>query len=142
MVLLQLQPAHAQQLPDSLQRTNDSAKVLAAVKIRAPKPIVERLADRTILNVQADPLAQSSNVFELLQRAPGVVTKGEEDIGLAGRGTVTIYLNGKPLQMAQRDLALYLKSLPGNMVDRVELISNPPSSFDAAGTGGIINIQL
>ncbi len=38
-------------------------------------------------------------------------------------------------------MAAYLRSLPSNSVEKIELITNPPARYDAAGSAGIINIK-
>jgi hypothetical protein len=44
--------------------------------------------------------------------------------------------------LAGNDLANYLRNLPADQISTLEIMTNPSSRYDAAGTGGIINITL
>lgn len=46
----------------------------------------------------------------------------------------TSYLEGE-------ELVSYLKSIPSSSIEKIELITNPSSKFDASGNSGIINIR-
>jgi hypothetical protein len=55
---------------------------------------------------------------------------------------VMIMIDDKPTQMSEEDLLRFLQSMPASSIDRIEIINNPSSRYDAAGTSGIINIKL
>ena len=112
------------------------------VVITAKKPFVENQLDKTVLNVQNDINAIGSSAFEILQKAPGITITGEDNIKMAGKGSVNVLIDGRPVQMGEKDLANYLKSTPGANIDKIELITNPSSKYDAQGSAGIINIKL
>ena len=115
---------------------------LKDVTVIAQKQYIERQIDKTVLNVQNDITAAGSTLFEIIQKAPGVSITNDETISMSGKAGVNVLIDGKPTQMSQRDLANFLKSTPGSMVDKVEIISNPGSRYDAQGNAGIINIRL
>jgi iron complex outermembrane recepter protein len=115
---------------------------LKNVTVTAQKQYIERQIDKVVLNVQNDITAAGSTLFEIIQKAPGVSIVNDETINMSGKAGVNILIDGKPTQMSQRDLANFLKSTPGSMVDKVEIISNPGSKYDAQGNAGIINIRL
>ena len=112
------------------------------VVVTSKKPFIENLIDKTVLNVQSDLNSIGSTAFEILQKAPGVTITGEDVIKMAGKGSVNILIDGRPTQMGEKDLANYLKSTPGSNIDKIEIISNPSSKYDAQGTAGIINIKF
>lgn len=118
-----------------------TTKTLQTVTITAPKPLVEKKADRTIVHVDALLSATGSNGMEVLDLAPGVQT-GNDQITLQGKPNVTILLNGKPVYLSGAELADYLRALPGASIASIEILPYPPSGYDAAGNGGIINIIL
>jgi iron complex outermembrane receptor protein len=112
------------------------------VTITAQKPMVEVKADKTILNVEGTINAVGSNVLELLRKSPGVLLDKDDNISLAGKNGVQIYIDGRPTPLSGQDLANYLKSLQSSQIEVIELITNPSAKYDAAGNAGIINIRL
>jgi hypothetical protein len=115
---------------------------LGNVTVVAAKPIVEVKADKTILNVEGTINAVGSNALELLRKSPGVMLDKDENISLAGKNGVQVYIDGRPNPLAGTDLATYLKTLQSSQIESIELITNPSAKYDAAGNAGIINIRL
>jgi iron complex outermembrane recepter protein len=115
---------------------------LTEVVIQVRKPRIEQMADRTVLNVDADVNAAGSTLFEVLQKAPGLAVTGDEQLMMNGKSGLNVYIDGRPSQLSGRDLSNYLQSLPAGSVEKVEIYSNPPARFDAQGNAGIINIKL
>ena len=135
-------------LHTSAQVVNDTASVLMAIKklnavtVASKKPFIEQQIDKTVVNVQADITATSSNAFEILQKAPGINITGEDAINMSGKAGVNILIDGRSTQMSSKELANFLRSMPGSTIEKIELITNPSSRFDAQGNAGIINIRL
>ena len=115
---------------------------LGNVTVVASKPIVEVKADKTILNVEGTINAVGSNALELLRKSPGVMLDKDENISLAGKNGVQVYIDNRPSPLAGADLATYLKTLQSSQIEAIELITNPSAKYDAAGNAGIINIRL
>lgn len=106
------------------------------------KPLIEVKADRTIFNVESSINSTGSNAFELLQKSPGVITDKDDNISLKGKNGVRVYIDGRPTQMNNADLAAYLRSINSVDIESIEMISNPSAKYDASGNAGIINIRL
>ncbi|WEK20888.1 MAG: TonB-dependent receptor [Candidatus Pedobacter colombiensis] len=117
------------------------ATSLQGVTISGRREAVKRQVDRTVVNVDAFISNAGSNALEVLEQAPGVQVSNDQ-ISLKGRQSVTIFIDDKPAYLQGTDLANYLKALPASVLDKVEIMSNPPARYDAAGNGGIINIKL
>jgi len=115
---------------------------LKAVTVTAKKPFIERRSDRTIVNVESSILATGSTALDILERSPGVVVDQNDAISLRGRSGVIVMIDGKPNPMSGADLSNFLRNLPSNSIDRIELITNPSAKYDAAGNAGIIDIRL
>ena len=115
---------------------------LGNVTVVASKPIVEVKADKTILNVEGTINAVGSNALELLRKSPGVMLDKDENISLAGKNGVQVYIDNRPSPLTGADLATYLKTLQSSQIEAIELITNPSAKYDAAGNAGIINIRL
>jgi iron complex outermembrane receptor protein len=102
---------------------------------------VERKRDRTIINVDALPANTGSTVLEVLERSPGVTVDRNGGITLNGKQGVLVMIDDKPTYLGGDDLNNLLSSMNSSQVTRIELISNPPARYDAAGNAGIINIK-
>jgi Carboxypeptidase regulatory-like domain/TonB-dependent Receptor Plug Domain len=114
---------------------------LDEVTITAQRRAIEQLIDRTVVNADALPGKNAATLMDLLEKSPGVTVE-QNTIQLQGKGGVTIYIDDRPTYLYGEDLANYLRALPASAVDRIELMSNPPAKYDAAGTGGVINIRM
>jgi len=118
-------------------------KQLNEVSISGKKPFVEHQIDKTVLNVENSIVSTGSTALELLEKAPGVqVDKQNERILLNNKSGVMVMIDGKNNFLPNADLAVYLSNLNSSQIATIEIISNPSSKYDAAGTAGIINIKL
>ncbi|MBO9566150.1 MAG: outer membrane beta-barrel protein [Niastella sp.] len=114
---------------------------LKEVVVTARKPLLEQDIDKTIVNVESMISSATSNTLEVLEKTPGITVDVNGEISLNGAAGVNVLIDGRPTYMSGRDLAAYLRSLPGSMLDKIELMTNPPARFDANG-GTVINIRL
>lgn len=120
---------------------NDRSQNLKEINIVSKMPVIDQKADRVIVNVEQMNTA-GDNALEVISRSPGVKLDKDDNIVLKGKSGINVMIDGKMSYMSGMELTTYLKSLPGSVLSKIELISNPPASFDAAGTAGIINIKL
>lgn len=125
----------------SIQLVED-AKTLSEVTVSAKKPFVERRIDRTIINPDALISNAGANSLEVLEKAPGVQVDFNGLISLKGKPGVVIFIDDKPTYLSPSDLANYLRSLPSGSIETIEIMTNPPAKYDAAGNAGVINIKL
>ena len=128
------------QLPEIILQT--ASKDLEGVTITAQKPFVQRKIDRTIINPDALIGNTGANSLEVLEKAPGVMVDADGNISLKGKPGVMIFIDDKPTYLAAADLAGYLRSLPSGSIETIEIMTNPPAKYDAAGNAGAINIRL
>ena len=127
-------------LPDlTISKVNGN---LREVTVTAKKPIIEVNADKTILNVEGTINAVGYDALELLRRSPGVMVDKDDNLSLAGKNGVQVFIDGKPSPLAGADLANFLKSLQSAQIEAIEIITNPSAKYEAAGNAGIINIKL
>lgn len=117
------------------------AKSITGVTIVAKKPLIEQKPGKTIINVDASPTNSGLNVLELLEKSPGVSVDNDGNISLKGKQGVLVLVDGKQTYMSGTDLANLLKNMPGSNLDQIEIMTNPPAKYDAAGNSGIINIK-
>jgi hypothetical protein len=115
---------------------------MEGITVTSQRPPVERKIDRIVVNADQMVSAAGSTAMDLLERSPGVAVDNNGVISLKGKNGVTIFVDDKPTYLSGTDLENYLRSLPASSIDQVELMTNPPAKYDAAGGGGVINIRL
>ena len=114
---------------------------LQAVAVKEERTTVVAEADRTSYRAK-DVSPAAANASEVLDAVPSVNVDGDGKVSLRGNENVAVQINGRPTPMRGTQLAAYLKSLPANIVERVEVIPNPSAKYDPDGMAGIINIVL
>jgi hypothetical protein len=120
--------------------TND--EMMDAVTVLKIRPIIEVKPDMVVFNVDQTVNSTGANGFELLRKAPGVMIDNNNNVVLEGKSGVQIYIDHKASVLAGDDLINFLKSLQASDIDKIEIITQPSSKYDAAGNAGIINIIL
>ncbi|GAB2782955.1 hypothetical protein HNQ93_002241 [Hymenobacter luteus] len=119
-----------------------AATHLGGVTVTGQRPPFERLADRTIVNVENSSLSAGSTTLDVLGRAPGVSLDANDNLTLRGKQGLLVLINGKRQPMTGAELANLLRSLPAEQVSTIELITNPPAKYDAQGGAGVVAINL
>ena len=114
---------------------------LTGVTVTARKPLIKQEDDKTI--VDAEVLANSStNAYEVLEKTPGAIVDQDGNVYLNSMTPATVFINGREMKLSSEDLASLLKSLPAASVSKIEILRNPSAKYDAASSGGIVNIVL
>lgn len=117
------------------------AKAMNDVTVVARRPLVEQKIDRMVVNVEASPTNVGSTAMEVLEKSPGISVDKDGNISLKGKAGVMVMVDGRPTQLGGADLANLLRSLNATQLDQIEIMTNPPARFDAAGNAGVINIK-
>jgi iron complex outermembrane recepter protein len=115
---------------------------LTNVTVVSKVPFVEKKIDRTVINPDALISNAGTNALDVLEKSPGVQVDQNGVISLKGRQGVVVYIDDKPTYLSAADLANYLRSLPSGSLGLIEIMTNPPAKYDAAGNAGVINIKL
>jgi outer membrane receptor protein involved in Fe transport len=116
-------------------------RLLETVEIQGEKSQMELQLDKRVFNVGTDLSSSGGNAADILNNVPSVNVEVDGTVTLRGNENVRILINGKPSGLTARNPD-NLRNLQGNLVDRVEVITNPSSRYEAAGEVGIINIVL
>ncbi|TDO22343.1 outer membrane beta-barrel protein [Pedobacter duraquae] len=114
---------------------------LKQVDIVSKKAFVERKIDRTVVNVDALISNAGSTALDVLEKSPGITVDQNGTISLKGKQGAVIFIDDKPTYLSGGDLQSYLQSLPASALEQVEIMTNPPAKYDAAGNAGVINIK-
>lgn len=117
------------------------AKAIEGVSVTAKKPLIEQRIDRTIVNVEASVTNVGNSALEVLEKSPGVSVDKDGNISLKGKAGVVIYIDGRPSYLSGADLANMLRSMSASQLEQIEIMTNPPAKYDAAGNSGVINIK-
>lgn len=115
-----------------------SGTTLDAVEVVAARPLYAMDGEKNMYNAKDDPSVQNGTASDALQNAPGVEVDAEGNITLRGVAGVEIWINDHPSHMNEEALKQYIKQLPANAIDRIEVITNPSARYSASG--GVINI--
>ena len=116
-------------------------KSMKEVVVNSQKPLIERKIDRTIVNVDASITSAGGTALEVLEKAPGVSVDKDGNVSLKGKSGVVILIDGRPSYLSGPDLANLLKGMTANQLEQIEIMTNPPAKYDAAGNAGVINIK-
>lgn len=119
-----------------------SEKMLEEVRVRGKREQVQIALDKKIFNVSEDISRFGGNTQDILDNIPSVTVDVEGNVSLRGSDNVRILIDGKQSGLVGISSADALRQLPSNMVERVEVITNPSARYDAEGMAGIINIVL
>lgn len=117
-----------------------AGQMLGEVTVTATKPFIEARPGMMVVNVENSPAAAGNSALELLEKSPGVQVDQQGNIALKGR-SIQVLIDGKPANLSGEQLAAYLKSMGSEEIASIELMTQPPARYDAAGNGGLINIK-
>ncbi len=118
----------------------EDAQQLTSAVVTEKIPLLEQKIDKLIMNVSERVTTAGSDAIDIIKKAPGVSVDMDGNIKLNG-STVAIWIDGRPSQLSGQALESLLNATPADNIDKIEIISNPSSKYDAEGTGGIINIK-
>ncbi len=115
---------------------------LDEVEVRAEKSETQFSLDKRVFNVGKDLANRGGTAEEILDNVPSVTVDIEGEVSLRGSSGVRILVNGRPSNLASADNANSLRQIPANMIEKIEVITNPSARYEAEGMSGIINIIL
>ena len=123
-------------LKEDVQQLND-------LVITEKKPLYEQKIDRLVVNVQSSITFSGNTALEVLQKSPGVrVNRQNNSISLNGKGGVVVMINNKITHLPIDAVVQMLDGMSSENIEKIELITTPPSKYDAEGTAGIIHIVM
>ncbi|MBQ6071536.1 MAG: outer membrane beta-barrel protein [Bacteroidales bacterium] len=130
--------AHVRLRPVALKKGNTT---LGEVSIVTERPVFMVEGEKTMYNVSDDPTIQSGTASDALQNTPGVEVDIEGNITLHGASSVEIWMNDKPSNLTEDNLKNFIRQLPANALERIEVINNPSAKYNTEADA-IINIVL
>ena len=115
------------------------AQTLDAVEVVAKVPLLEQRADRMVVNVAKSLTSVNGSLMEIMKKVPGMLVVNGK-LSMAGNSNPTILIDGRTTQYL--DIQSMLREMPGDNIERIEVIHQPGAEFEASGNGPIINIIL
>lgn len=124
--------------------TNTKTQDIAGVVITAQAVKAYRVEiDKKVYDPSLDIVAKGGNLQDVLANVPSVDVDTDGTVSMRGNANVKFLINGKPSSMLGiDDGANALQSIPADQIERIEVITNPSSKYEASGTAGILNIIL
>lgn len=119
-----------------------SSSMLEAVEVVEEKSQMQLALDKKVFNVEKDLANRGGSATDVLDNLPSVTVDLEGNVSLRGSQSVRILIDGKPSGLAGISSQAALQNLPANLIDRVEVITNPSARYEAEGMAGIINIVM
>ncbi len=108
---------------------------LKQVTVNGEAPPMELKLDKRVFDVSKNLTTSGGTAEDVLKNIPAVNVDIDGNVTLRN-GSPTIYVDGLPT-------TLTIDQIPADEIDKIEVITNPSSKYDAAaGSGGIINIVM
>lgn len=120
----------------------DDAKLLQEVVVEGVRSQMRFELDKKVFMVDANVIAAGQSASELLESIPSVEVDQDGEVSLRGSSSVTVWINGKESGLSADNRAQILEQIPGESIERIEVITNPSAKYSPEGTSGIINIVL
>ncbi len=120
---------------------SENEKVLDEITIMGEKSSTEFQLDKRVFNVGKDISSTGMSALEVLNNVPSVNVNIEGEISLRGSKGVQILIDGKPSVLAD-EKSNALGTITADMIEKIEVITNPSAKYNAEGTSGILNIVL
>ncbi|MFM9944826.1 MAG: TonB-dependent receptor domain-containing protein [Bacteroidia bacterium] len=120
----------------------EAGRNLKEIQVEAERKLLENNIDKKTFQVDKSIISQSGSAVDALQQLPNVTTDENGNLQIRGSEGVLILINGKPTGINGANLQTILNQIPANTIEKIEVITNPSSKYDAEGSNGIINIIL
>ncbi|REA62704.1 TonB-dependent receptor [Dyadobacter luteus] len=118
------------------------AKVLDELVVKGEKSQMELQLDKRVFNIGKDLSNIGGSASDVLNNMPSVTVDVDGNVALRGSGNVRILIDGKQSGMVGMNPVEALKQIPSDLIESIEIITNPSSRYDAEGEVGILNIVM
>lgn len=119
----------------------EDAVALQEVVVKGEVPLVKMENNRLTYNTKAILDKKIvSNAHDLIRELPSVMSLDGNSLSVVGATSTTICISGKLSQLDMNHLTDYLKSLPADEVEKVEVIYNAPPQWHVKGS--VINVVM
>jgi hypothetical protein len=117
------------------------ARPVQGLTVTAERPKTQTQLDRQVYTVTGNLQTTTGSAADVLNEVPAIDVDVDGNLTLRGDPNVTILIDGKPsAQFTGPNAGLALQQFPASQIDRIEVMTNPPAQYKAAGSGGVVNI--
>lgn len=117
-------------------------ETLGEVVVTGQKDQMQLELDKRVFNVAENLNNIGASAAQILDNLPSISIDVDGNVALRGSQNVRILINGRPSGLAGLSSTDALRQLQGNLIERIEVITNPSARYEAEGSAGIINIIL
>lgn len=110
------------------------ARQLSEVEVVGEKSLMTLAIDKKVYNVDKDLSVKGGTGIDAVKNIPSVSIDSDGSVTLRN-SEVQIYIDGKQTELS-------LDQIPADQIDRIEVITNPSSKYDANTSGGLLNVIL
>lgn len=123
------------------RKQEEETKIEEVVVSASKKNEIDNKLDKKTYSV-ADNISQSGgSVLQSMQNLPGITVQ-DGKVQLRGNDKVTVLIDGKQTALTGFGSQTGLDNIPSSAIEKIEIINNPSSKYDANGNAGIINIIM
>jgi len=119
----------------------ENASTLQEVEVAAKQDEVSGKMDKKTFSVEDNVSQIGGSVLQVIQNLPGVTVQ-DGKVQLRGNEKITILVDGKQTALTGFGSQYGLDNIPASAIEKIEIINNPSSKYDANGNAGIINIIM
>ena len=110
------------------------------VEIVGRRDAISGKMDKKSFDIDQNLSQLGGSVLQAMANLPGITVEREGQVKLRGSDQVTVLIDGKQNALTGFGQQQALDNIPASAIERIEIITNPSSKFDASGNAGIINI--
>ena len=119
----------------------ESSSALQEVEVVVKQDEVAGKMDKKTFSVGDNISQTGGSVLQVMQNLPGVTVQ-DGKVQLRGNEKITILIDGKQTALTGFGSQHSLDNIPASAIEKIEIINNPSSKYDANGNAGIINIIM
>ncbi len=116
--------------------------ILDKVEVKGAQHEFNNSIDRKVYSVGREIQSATGSASDLLQNIPSIQVDIDGNVSLRGSENVMILIDGRTSTLMGKSRAEVLQQLPADLIDQIEVITNPSAKYKPDGTAGIINIAL
>lgn len=131
--------AETKQLDIGALAMEEEAVAVGEVTVDAERAPEEFHLDKKVINVSQSLNAKGGSALDVLRDQPSVRIDASDNVTLRGSSNFTVLVNGRPTAFQGSDA---LRQIPANLIESIELMTNPSAKYEAEGSAGIINIVM